>query len=94
MHKRAFLNVLTSVREGNIDQVRKLINNDKNQKQAYTHQKKQNLLTLAVLSKHLLLVKYLSEIGVDKEEKDYNGKTAVDYAKDALASAKGKEKTI
>lgn len=42
--------------------------------------KNRSLLILAVINKHLLVVKYLIELGVDQSQQDKAGKTAKVYA--------------
>ena len=49
---------------------------------------------MAVISQHLLIVRYLIELGVAQDHKDKTGKTARDYAVEGLSQAKSKQEQV
>ena len=49
-------------------------------KKTVTPTKERTLLILGVINQHLLVVKYLVEVGVDITHKDKTGKTAKEHA--------------
>jgi len=55
-----------------------------------TSTKDRTLLILAVMNKHLLVVKYLTQAGVDISHKDKTGKTARDYVVELLNTTSSK----
>lgn len=59
VNKKPFESVFTSAREGNVNQVRKMIAETPTLKSIRTPGKCRSLLILAVISQHLLLVKLL-----------------------------------
>lgn len=63
-----------------MNQVRKMVSENASLKIKTTPLKQRTLLIFAVMNQHLLVAKYLIEVGADSTHKDSLGKTAKDYA--------------
>lgn len=59
VNKKPFENIFTAARKGDVNQVRKMITENVTMKKLTTLEKDRTLLILAVLNRHLLVVKYL-----------------------------------
>lgn len=78
--KKQFDNIFTATRSGDVNLVRKMLNEHPHLKTARTPAKDRTLLILAVINSHLLVVKYLVQAGAEVGHKDRNEKKAKDYA--------------
>ena len=91
VNKKMFDNIVGAARKGDVNQVRRMLLEHPEHKQLVTPNKQRTLLILAVLHKHLLVVKLLAEAGVDPTHQETTGKTARDYAEALLLGARTTE---
>jgi hypothetical protein len=80
VNKKPFENIFSAARSGDVNQVRKMISENPSLKSQMTPVKQRSLLMLAITNQHLLVAKYLIELGVDQTSKDTTGKTVRFYA--------------
>lgn len=91
VNKKPFENAFTAVRKGDVNTVRRLLSETPALRKTITPQKQRNLLILAVMNQHLLVVKLLVEQGSDVSHKDKTGKSARDYAKEQEKAASNRQ---
>ena len=76
VNKKPFENIFSATKSGDVNLVRKMISESGELKNAVTLDKQRNLLILAVINSHLLVVKLLVSMGIDQTHKDKSGKSA------------------
>ena len=76
VNKKPFENIFSATKSGDVNLVRKMIGESGELKNAVTLDKQRNLLILAVINSHLLVVKLLVSMGIDQSHKDKFGKNA------------------
>ena len=91
VNKKPFENIFSATKSGDVNLVRKMISESGELKNSVTLDKQRNLLILAVINSHLLVVKLLVSMGIDQTHKDKSGKSARQYALDKEKNIKDKQ---